>query len=1036
MTEGAAGNRAYPEEVPGTPLGREAPPAEGTPLPSIGRARRFARDDGELWQLPADAGRIAARLVELGRAGVGGFAPASGAEGPWLVRRRAPDLDAWLAAIPGPVAWRRAASLIASLAEAAHACEQASLFPGALVHAQLSVCNKANNEDNNEDTNEAIELRADSLVYAMVGAPSPELAAPRWLPPEATGRPADNASNRYAIGLVAYQLVTGEHPFAGRGLRAGFDDQADRGAPPFAAALAATLPPGLQSLCLRLLAPDPAKRFPTAAAIATAARQLVARGAPAVSDLRERAAPAPPATLAMGARPLLAHGAAVISDLRKRAEVAPLAARRAKDAPAPRARSSPPRRRGRTVLTTLVPLVAGMAIAVWAIRAAGSTGARDVTARPVRPLVAARELADCASCHPRQAAEWSRSVMAHAVESPLFGSLEMLIEEQVGRDRTCPDGAGVLRAAGADSCVDPRTRLPITGSGGAGWCVNCHAPGENLASAVPAWNAHTGDPRSRRPLRDLVPASTMEGISCAACHQMTGPAHPGARYQGNPSWISTETGARFLSRPEDQRGLFGIANSGYLIDPRALGSTGALVPGGAHRQIDAAARAYRHSSEFCGACHDVRLFGTDAVSGEHWKRLRNAYSEWAAWADDERRAGRTPASCQDCHMSLYPGVCVAAPGGATSAKTAASGGCPEGTALSARAPGSYPTGHGAAGSPAAQISTHYFSGVDVPLARAFDPAAVDDPTLDVAGIPVGARQRRDLLLASALKLAIDTPRRDGDHLEIPIVVENVGAGHRVPAGFSQEREIWVHLRVTDARGRLVYEVGRVDRGDQDLRDKQFLRVTTTAAPSDRLGRPQGLFGADVADGPDVPRWAPFGSAGAFRGRGLVNFQNGFLRCVRCIGTIDEHGQCQAAAGQETRRADRYIDGDYDADTGECRSNLHGSAALFETYFPVGALDASRGIAKGPDAIVDTRSLPPGKPARYAYDLTAPGAVAPFTVFATLEFRAFPPYLVRAFIAYEAEQARAGLRPSGPLVDQAVQDRLEVVDLATARAVIP
>jgi len=246
----------------------------------------------------------------------------------------------------------------------------------------------------------------------------------------------------------------------------------------------------------------------------------------------------------------------------------------------------------------------------------------------------------------------------------------------------------------------------------------------------------------------------------------------------------------------------------------------------------------------------------------------------------------------------------------------------------------------------------------------------------------------------------------------------------------------VHLRVTDARGRLVYEVGRVDRGDQDLRDKQFLRVTTTAAPGDRLGRPPGLFGADVADGPDVPRWAPNGSAGAFRGRGLVNFQNGFLRCVRCIGTIDEHGQCQAAPGQETRRADRYVDGDYDADTGACRSNLQGSAALFETYFPVGALDASRGIAKGPDAIVDTRSLPPGKPARYTYDLTATGATAPFTAFATLEFRAFPPYLVRAFIAYEAEQARAGLRPSGPLVDQAVQDRLEVVHLATVRAVVP
>ena len=44
----------------------------------------------------------------------------------------------------------------------------------------------------------------------------------------------------------------------------------------------------------------------------------------------------------------------------------------------------------------------------------------------------------------------------------------------------------------------------------------------------------------------------------------------------------------------------------------------------------------------------------------------------------------------------------------------------------------------------------------------------------------------------------------------------VAAGHRIPGGFSQERELWVHLRVTDDRGRVLYEVGRVDRADDDL----------------------------------------------------------------------------------------------------------------------------------------------------------------------------------------------------------------------------
>jgi len=261
----------------------------------------------------------------------------------------------------------------------------------------------------------------------------------------------------------------------------------------------------------------------------------------------------------------------------------------------------------------------------------------------------------------------------------------------------------------------------------------------------------------------------------------------------------------------------------------------------------------------------------------------------------------------------------------------------------------------------------------------------------------------------------------------------VGAGHRIPAGFSQEREIWVELTIRDANRRLVYEVGRVDRPDQDLSDKIFLRISTDDRLLDGNGRPLGLFGADVADGPDVPRWNPRPDLGGtrFSGRGLINFQNGFLRCVVCIGEIDGNGRCQPRPGQDRRRADRFADGEYDPDSGACRSNLQGREALFETYFPVGALDASRGVAKAPDAIIDTRSLPPGVPITYTYELGLRGATPPLEVEARLMFRAFPPYLVRAFVEYERQQARAGRRPSGPLITEAALERIEPVELARA-----
>jgi hypothetical protein len=289
---------------------------------------------------------------------------------------------------------------------------------------------------------------------------------------------------------------------------------------------------------------------------------------------------------------------------------------------------------------------------------------------------------------------------------------------------------------------------------------------------------------------------------------------------------------------------------------------------------------------------------------------------------------------------------------------------------------------------------------------------------------------------------IDGARHSGSSLQIPVTLENTGAGHRVPAGFSQERETWVELVVTDGRGALVYEVGKVDqqggRDVGDLRDKHFLRVTTGDDRRDGIGRPLGLFGADVTDGADAPHWSPNPTLGgtSFRGRGLINLQNGFLRCVRCIGTVDEAGECQAGPGQGATRADRFDDAFYDPDSGECRSNLSGGREFFETYFPVGALDADRGLAKAPDAIIDTRSAPPGVRLTYTYDLDTGGRAGPFHVAARLRFRSFPPYLVRAFAAYEARRAREGLRPSGPQVDESMLRRIEVLDLASAEATVP
>jgi len=107
----------------------------------------------------------------------------------------------------------------------------------------------------------------------------------------------------------------------------------------------------------------------------------------------------------------------------------------------------------------------------------GRAAERAPVVRPREPLHFDDGAERCASCHPRQSAEWRRSVMAHAVDSPLFQALELLIEEQVGRSSNCPQGAGVLRRPElATACLELTSGVSVTGSGGEGWCVNCHAP--------------------------------------------------------------------------------------------------------------------------------------------------------------------------------------------------------------------------------------------------------------------------------------------------------------------------------------------------------------------------------------------------------------------------------------------------------------------------------------------------------------------------------------------------------------------------------
>ena len=164
--------------------------------------------------------------------------------------------------------------------------------------------------------------------------------------------------------------------------------------------------------------------------------------------------------------------------------------------------------------------------------------------------------------------------------------------------------------------------------------------------------------RTRRPLRDLLGERAIEGISCAFCHQVHGPVGRRAGAAGTRATrrgCRSCTGATFAARPEDGRGLLRHrATAATSCDPELLPRRGrARRRGGGRRRIGRApaaarrrARATSRSSEFCGSCHDVRLFGTDALGAAEGRALQAAAQRLLASGptgrEREERAGRAP----------------------------------------------------------------------------------------------------------------------------------------------------------------------------------------------------------------------------------------------------------------------------------------------------------------------------------------------------------------------------------------------------------
>jgi eukaryotic-like serine/threonine-protein kinase len=492
----------------------------------------------------------------------------------------------------------------------------------------------------------------------------------------------------------------------------------------------------------------------------------------------------------------------------------------------------------------------------------------------------------CAACHPRQYEEWQGAMMAYASVSPVFNALEA-----AGNRLT----AGAFAADGI---------APL-------FCQRCHSPISVALNEFPPYGATGG-----RPSRDFTGSIGSHGLSCDFCHQI---AH-------------ADVAGSLLGD--------GIANAALVIQPGVF-KFGPFTQPLSNSFHQATPSDYLRSAQFCGGCHDVRPQGEDVITGEPFRRLENAFTEWqqGPYSTADNPYGRV-VTCQDCHMSAYPYA-------------------PPGTYFQDRAT-SLPA------MPLRQVSTHYFTGVDIAL---IDFPGQDDPSLDSHNVPIGQMQRRADLLRKACTLEVDVPDTiaPGSTLPITVAVTNSGAGHNVPSGFSQERQLWIELTVSDATDQVLYQSGYLvdqphpetgeDLPDGNLADEDLQDLTGSVDPI--------TLEADVGPGPDADL-RPAANLG------LVNFGNQFKLIT--------------ASGES------------------------------EVFVPF--------LANHMD---NSHSIPPLQTARAPYDVPLPDPlVGPLRVSVRLRFRPFPPRFLRLMAQARPDLVDEGIVDRNQIVDMAETERLVAV----------
>ncbi|MCY1403913.1 hypothetical protein D9M71_191090 [compost metagenome] len=208
----------------------------------------------------------------------------------------------------------------------------------------------------------------------------------------------------------------------------------------------------------------------------------------------------------------------------------------------------------------------------------------------------------------------------------------------------------------------------------------------------------------------------------------------------------------------------GLDNGAYVLSPRAHGKPTKFGPrkDAVSPYHDTVYSALHTRSDFCATCHNVtHPFSSVAVERTYDEWLESPYS----------LEGET---CQNCHMPSYAG------------KAAIMGPDRE------------------------KVASHWFTGANATL-------------LGYLGQHENAQRAREMLArAGAITFqALPASMVPGRYTAVAVKVANVGAGHKLPTGFPEGREMWIDFRVQDANGRQIYRLGAIREGTTEPDTRNF-----------------------------------------------------------------------------------------------------------------------------------------------------------------------------------------------------------------------